>query len=130
MFKYYVTVFLPLCKKGTQESIHYQVAEYDFDPGLQIGDMVQIKNATFLKFKSNGEDIESSGPKFSFSAQVMQLQKTVETVVPKDLFSIIFKLEITDKEQLPAIIDYFEVETSGLYERHQLPWEAGPLEVA
>ena len=110
MFECVVHVEMPVYPGEEQQIESYRIASYTFDPGLQVGDKVQVNDASFFQTKRNGKRVKSHQlERFSFQAIVKERSKVIETdaeledgeVVDKLVLVIV--LEIADKEQLPEI---------------------------
>lgn len=120
MYKCVITVLLPLRIVGESSPLCFEIAEYDFDPGLYPEDIVFIDNASFLQTKKKGKLVEGDEQKFSFEAQVLRRRKIIEPGVPKDSFTLLIALEIADKEQIPEIVRLCKTTFPGEYEDYEL----------
>lgn len=109
MFKCVVLLAVPLKPKGQQlaSPTFWPVAEYDYEPNLQVGDQVQI-----TKWEIGTWDDEP----LTFIAGVTRRVKEILPEKPKDVFKISFYLEIADKEQLPRIVGIFKKLNPGKFE--------------
>lgn len=120
MYKCVITVFLPLRKVGELSPLSFEIAKYDFDPGLYPEDIVYIHDASFFQTKRNEKVVEGDEQKFSFEAQVLRRRKIIEPGVPKDSFTLLIELEIADKEQMPEIVRLCKTTFAGQYEDYEL----------
>lgn len=120
MFKCEIVVFLPLRKVGQESSLSFTIAEYEFDPGLAPGDVVNVNNASFIQTIRNGERVAGNDPKFSFEAQVLRRRKIIEPGVAKDSFLLLIDLEIANKELIPEIVKLCKDTFPGEYEDYEV----------
>jgi hypothetical protein len=104
MFECSVLVFLPLRDKESKLPLSFEVARYDFDPGLHPKDAVYVQDAAFFSTRRNGELVRSDGPRFNFDAQVVRRNKVVTSGPPSSLVLFI-ELEVADKEQIPEMVN-------------------------
>lgn len=119
MYKCVITVFLPLRKVG-ESPLCFEIAEYDFDPGLYPEDIVFIHDTSFHQTKRNGKLVEGDEQKFSFEAQIFKRRKIIKPGAPKDSFTLLIELEIADKEQMPEIVRLCKTTFPGQYEDYEL----------
>ncbi|PSN16481.1 hypothetical protein C7293_02415 [filamentous cyanobacterium CCT1] len=110
MFECVVNVELPIYPGEEREITSYRIASYDFDPGFQVGEKVQVNDASFFRNKRNGKRVRSpQAERFSFQAIVKERTKIIEPDVQLDSGEVIDQLislivlEVADKEQLPEI---------------------------
>lgn len=110
MFECIVGVELPLYNPQTKEPISFRIAQYDFDPGLQVNDLVLLEEVTFSqKFnKETGERLKTIGRRFSFEAIVKKRNKIISSEIEvgnqiQDRLILWIVLEMADKEQLGDI---------------------------
>ena len=92
MFEYIIFMPSPLKPKGSKsDEIEWMVvAQYNFDPGLQVGDEVDLS-----KHFGRWED-----KPFLFKAQVVKKNKIVICQKGGDIFRIAVFVELADKEDL------------------------------
>jgi hypothetical protein len=100
MFKCKVYLHLPL-----EEYPDIEIASCDFDPGLQIGDKVNVKDLKWQKIQDNFHVFPAKS--FSFEAMVIIRRYIMEPKRPtKDsLFYLEIGLEMADKEKLPELVE-------------------------
>ena len=100
MFNCKVYLHLPL-----EEYPYTEIASYDFDPGLQIGDKVNVKDLKWQKIQDNFYVLAAKS--FSFEAMVIIRQYIIEPKRPtKDsLFYLEIGLEMADKEKLQELAE-------------------------
>ncbi len=110
MFECVVHVEMPIYPGEERRIESYRIASYAFDPGLQVEDKVQVKDASFFQSKRNGQRVRSLLlERFSFQGIVKERRKIIEPDAELDNGEVIDKLvllivlEIADKEQLPEI---------------------------
>ncbi|HBE21189.1 MAG TPA: hypothetical protein DDW51_27260 [Cyanobacteria bacterium UBA11367] len=86
MFEYLIELVVPLIPvdAGSEESQSWEIAKYNFDPGLQVGDEVLVTNVKI----GNSQD-----EPFNFLTEVTKRQK--EILVAKQVESSIFRVLIT-----------------------------------
>jgi hypothetical protein len=72
------------------ESLWTKVAEYNFDPGLQVGEEILLSNIHFGEWQDEP---------FSFTAMVVRKVKTVKPHKDGDIFRIEVFVELADKEK-------------------------------
>ena len=109
MFKCFVRLEVPLKPKGQQleSPIFWQVAEYDYDPGLQVGDEVQVTDWRI--------GYHSDKP-VTFIALVTKRSKHIKPQKPQDAFEISIHLEMADKDELSRIVEIFKKLNPGDFE--------------
>jgi hypothetical protein len=98
MFEYIINMPFPLKLKGIEvENPFTEVARYNFDLGLQIGDQVVLSEI----------HLGGWGDKpFSFRAIVVRKEKIIKPQKEgDDLFTIDIYVELADKEELPRMRD-------------------------
>ena len=110
MFECVVHVEMPIYPGEERQIESYRIASYTFDPGLQVGDKVQVNDASFFQIKHNGRRVRSPQlERFSFQAIVKERSKVIEPDTEledgevADKLVLVIALEIADKEQLPEI---------------------------
>lgn len=90
-----IYVNLPLYKLSDVE-----IARYEFDPGLQIGDKVTVVDLVWGKIPDDASEIYEE-KFFSFEAIVTNRTYQIEPQSYKeDIFRVSIELELIDKEQL------------------------------
>jgi hypothetical protein len=82
-----------------------EIASYNFDPVLQIGDKVYVKDLKWQKIQDNFYVLAAKS--FSFEAMVIIRQYIIEPKRPtKDsLFYLEIGLEMADKEKLQELAE-------------------------
>jgi hypothetical protein len=105
MFECLVYLNLPL-----QEYPDVQIAKYEFDPGLQPGQKVNVTDLCW----GFGE-----GESFSFEALVTLRKYQIEPQGKhqNDIFRVSIGLEMADKEQLPRLVEILEELNPGEIQR-------------
>lgn len=100
-------VFLRLPLKDCPD---VSIAEYNFDPGLKVGDQVSVKDWTWQKIKDNESGLWVSGEEtFSFEAMVTLRKYVIEPQNFQEAnFRILIGLEMADKEQLLKLAEIIE----------------------
>ncbi len=108
MFEYVISMPFPLKKKGfkSDEIEWIPVAQYNFDPGLQVGDEVDL-----IKHFGGWED-----KPFLFKAQVVKKIKIVTSEEGRDIFRISVLVELADKEDLTRMRKIFRDLNPGQFE--------------
>jgi hypothetical protein len=93
MLECLVYLHLPL-----ERNPHIQIAKYDFDPGLQPGQKVDVTDLCWGFGK---------GESFSFEALVTLRKNQInpQENQQNDIFRINICLEMADKEQLPKLVE-------------------------
>jgi hypothetical protein len=83
------------------------IAKYGFDPGLQIGDRVNVVNLVWDKISENPTFLKCEETKsFSFEAIVTIRKYKIQARNFKDeIFSVQIGLKLTDNEQLPELAE-------------------------
>lgn len=117
MFKCYISVPLPLCKADSLEQWNPTIAEFDYDPGLQKGEIIRANGVQLVKTNKNGKRGESNYPKYSFDAIVTERKKTITSVGFQDYFNIWISLEVADKELLHEMVESLITTFPGVLER-------------
>ena len=109
MFKCVVRLAVPLKPKGQQTAspMFWQIAEYDYDPGLQVGDEVQVTDWEIGHFCDKS---------VTFIAAVTHRIKRVKPQKPQDAFEISIYLEMADKDKLLKIVEIFKKMNPGKFE--------------
>ncbi len=107
MFNCAISVFLPVVAPDMEEPWQPVIAQYKFDPGLQVGNEIEIVGAPLYNTKVDGKAVESTSPKFSFRGRVIKRQQVIlpdtyirETGERADVLELQITLEIADKEQI------------------------------
>lgn len=110
MFECIVFVELPIYPGDNEEIESYRIASFSFDPGLQLGEEVQVDEASFFlnSLPASGRRVRGQEARFSFRAIVKEKLKLIQPdaqgengVTDKLVLQIV--LEIADKENLPEI---------------------------
>lgn len=92
MFECIVYIPFPLKTKGQISEISWMnIAKYTYDPGLQVGDQINIQD---LKMGYWGDK------PFSFKALVVDRRKIIKPNKEGDAFELAILLELADKEEL------------------------------
>lgn len=109
MFEYIINMPFPLKLKGIEvENLSTEVARYNFDLGLQIGDQVVLSEIHFGGWEDKP---------FSFTAMVVRKEKIIKPQKEgDDLFTINIYVELADKEELPKIRDTLRRLNPGKFE--------------
>jgi hypothetical protein len=85
-------------KDKRDENSWIEIAKYDFDVGLEVSDLLKIREICF------------GGELFSFSAMVVRKTKIIQ---PQEdgaaLFSIDILVEVIDKEKLSSLREIFRL---------------------
>ena len=89
------------------ESLWTDIAEYNFYPGLQVGEEIVLSNIHFGEWQDKP---------FSFRAMVVRKEKTVKPHKDGDLFRIDVFVELADKEELERIREIFKRLNPGKFE--------------
>lgn len=99
MFDYNIWTISPLKSKDKKdENSWIKIAKYDFDVGLEVGEVVKI------------QQIWLRGELFSFSAMVIRKTKIIRPQEDsEDIFGINILVEVTDKEKLPSLREVFRL---------------------
>jgi hypothetical protein len=110
MFEYIINMPFPLKLKGTEvENISTEVARYNFDLGLQIGDQIVLSEIHFGRWEDKP---------FSFRAVVVRKEKIIKPQREgDDLFTIDIYVELADKEELPRMRDVLRRQDPDKYEK-------------
>jgi hypothetical protein len=110
MFEYIVNMPFPLKVKDAGVEVDttwIDIAKYNFDPGLQVGDEIEVSD---LKFGGSEDE------PFSFTALVVKKVKTVKPRKDGDIFSIDVLIEVADKEEFERIREIFKRLNPGKFE--------------
>jgi hypothetical protein len=109
MFEYIVHMPLPVKFKGQEDENQWiEVAKYNFDPGLQINDEVELRD---IHYGGWGDK------PFSFTAMVIKKTKTIKPQRgSNDIFCIDIFVELADKEELERMRDIFKRHNPGKFE--------------
>ena len=110
MFECILVVYLPI-STGANEGSFFRVAQYNFEPNLQVGDQVSLENVNFTISQDNVSGERKPNTKnFNFCASVMKKNKVILTEKRNnqvvDIFRVVINLEIKDKEMMPQIVKY------------------------
>ena len=108
MFKCAIVLPLTVRHPGEMENSDFVIAEYEFDPGLALGEIVLVAEAPFVRARRDGKRVKGNGPFFSFTALVVERLKVISPEAEGDEFTLIIKLEMADKEQLPDIVRLYK----------------------
>jgi hypothetical protein len=107
-------VNLPI-RIGNSTTSGFGVAEFDFDPGWQIGEEIAVKDAALsVSRRHNDRFRDDSEPRFSFLGQVVERKHVVsvdtqhEEDIIKDSYTLIVNLEVADKEIIPDMVSKME----------------------
>lgn len=73
------------------ESLWTKVAQYNFDPGIQVGKVIVLSDIYFGAWQDEP---------FSFTAMVVRKEKTVKPHKDGDIFRIDVFVELADKKEL------------------------------
>lgn len=90
------------------ESPDISIAKYSFDPGLQVGDIVNVANLEWNKITGNMErwlKVEK-GVEYSFEAMVTMRKYLIDA--KNSTFKVQIRLEMADKEKLPELAEVIE----------------------
>jgi hypothetical protein len=114
MFNCLLMVNLPI-KIGDSVTSNFRVAEFDFDPGWQVGEKIAVNNTALSISRRNGVRFrDGSKPRFSFLGQVIARNNIVsvdtqhEEGSVKDSYNLIINLEVADKELIPDMVARME----------------------
>jgi len=110
MFEYIVNMPFPLKIKDVEvevESLWTKVAQYNFDPGLQVGEEIVLSNIHFGEWQDKP---------FSFRAMVVRKEKTVKPHKDGDTFRIDVFVELADKEELERMREILKRLNPGKFE--------------
>jgi hypothetical protein len=89
------------------ESLWTKVAEYNFDPGLQVGEQIVLSDIHFGEWQDEP---------FSFRAMVVRKEKTVKPHKDGDIFRIDVFVERADKEELERMREILKRLNPGKFE--------------
>lgn len=89
------------------ESLWTKVAEYNFDPGLQVGEEILLSDIHFAKWQDEP---------FLFTAMVVRKVKTVKPHKDGDIFRIEVFVELADKEELERMREILKRLNPGKFE--------------
>ena len=89
------------------ESLWAKVAEYNFDPGLQVGEQIVLSDIHFGEWQDEP---------FSFTARVVRKEKTVKPHKDGDIFRIDVFVERADKEELERMREILKRLNPGKFE--------------
>lgn len=100
MFKCEVHIELPLVFESDIDLVrYYQVAEYDDDPGWEIGTPLSLKNIELIQTIVNDKTVKGKTPVFDFAGVVIRREEIGEP--DKRILWICVE---TDKENLDDMI--------------------------
>jgi hypothetical protein len=109
MFKCVFSVYLPLFDRQIGQDGHqllFPVAEFDFDPGLEINTEIHLQDICLIEEKTSYR--EDPPFKFTFNALVIDKKYKIRaesndnTVVDK--LELTYILEIADKDIIPEMV--------------------------
>ncbi len=108
MFECLVYLNLPLEKYPD-----IQIARYEFDPGLQLGQKVNVAELSWG---------QGDGELFSFEALVKLRKYEIkpQNKHQNDIFRILIGLEMADKEQLPRLVEILVQLNAGKVKKAEL----------
>ena len=89
------------------ESLWTKVAEYNFDPGLQVGEQIVLSDIHFGEWQDEP---------FSFRAMVVRKEKTVKPHKDGDISRIDVFVELADKEELERMREILKRLNPGKFE--------------
>ena len=109
MFEYFIYMPFPLKTKGSEsdEIVWTKVAQYNFDPGLQVDDEVDLSTHF-----GGWED----KPFFFKKARVVRKDKIVKSQKDGDIFRIEVFVELADKEDLVRMREILRKLNPGKFE--------------
>jgi hypothetical protein len=88
-----------------------EIARYEFDPGLQIGDKVRVVDLVWGKIPDDTSEIYEESF-FSFEAIVTNRQYQIEPQSYKeDIFRVLIELELMDKKLLSQLAEIIKNNT-------------------
>ena len=100
MFECQIYIHLPLDNLPDVE-----IARYEFDPGLQIKDQVNVVDLVWSKIPDD-TTLMYEEKSFSFEAMVTIRKYQIEPRNSKDaIFRVLIGLELADKEQLSELAE-------------------------
>lgn len=124
MFECYVVVFLPLRFVEETDGLKLVVAKYNFDPGLNEGDLVRVVNASIDVERVTPEyrAIAKGLPRFSFDAQVTGRRKVIVSDPSDPIFRLLIDLD-AEQGKRAEIVDTLKRAAPKLFEDFALPWD-------
>lgn len=114
MFKCLLMINLPI-RIGNSTTSNFGVAEFDFDPGFQVGEEIAVKDVALSVYRRQDDRFrDDSERRFSFLGQVVERKHIVSVDtqykgdIIKDSYTLIINLEIADKEIIPDMVAKME----------------------
>ncbi|XWK87854.1 MAG: hypothetical protein U7127_27320 [Phormidium sp.] len=112
MYEYVIDLVVPLIPAtvdtDSEEYQTWEIAKYNFDPCLQVGDEVLISN---LKIGNHQDE------PFDFIAEVKKREK--EILVAKQpeesIFRILITVEVKEKDEFPRFIEIMKRDNPGAF---------------
>jgi hypothetical protein len=111
VFKCYFNILLPLVPIDGGNQLSIRVAEFNFDPGLNINDQVLFQDVAISQTHAEhtGQRIKSSSSTFTFEASVTKryyhVTQNTENDRVDNKFSLKIEFEIADKEVMSKMVD-------------------------
>lgn len=111
MFKCYFIIRLPIVPIDGGNELSIRVAEFNFNPNLNINDQVIFQNVEISQThdKPLSLRIKSSEPKYTFEASVTKryyhVTQYTEHNRVEDKFSLKIEFEIADKEIMSQMVN-------------------------
>lgn len=102
MYEYVIDLVVPLIPAtvdtGSEKPQTWEIAKYNFDPCLQVGDEVLISN---LKIGNHQDE------PFNFMAGVIKREKEILVAkkAEESIFRILITVEVKDKDEFPRFIE-------------------------
>ncbi|MFB2920398.1 MULTISPECIES: hypothetical protein [Aerosakkonema] len=102
MYEYVIDLVVPLIPAtvdtGSEKPQTWEIAKYNFDPCLQVGDDVLISN---LKIGNQPDET------FNLMAGVIKREKEILVAKKADesIFRILITIEVKDKDEFPRFIE-------------------------
>lgn len=112
MFECIIWFIFPLKIKGqSTETSWTSLAKYNYDPGLQVGDKVDIQDLKMGYWEDKS---------FSFTAMVVDRRKIIRPNKKEgDRFELAIYLELADKEQLQRMREILKKLNPGKFEENE-----------
>ena len=108
MFEYIIHMPFPLKLKDKEsKSLWTKVAQYNFDPGLQVGEEIVLSDIHFGDW---------SDKPFCFRAMVVKKEKNVIPRKEGDIFRVDLYVELADKEELERMREIIKRLNPGQFE--------------
>ena len=110
MFEYIVQMLSRLKVKEVEvevQSLWTKVAQYNFAPGLQVGEKIVLSDIHFGGWQDE---------RFQFTAMVVRKEKTVKPHKDGDIFRIDVFVELADKEELERMREIIKRLNPGKFE--------------